>query len=48
MAREGEFISASKFAFFSGVVTLLTFIAYNGLILVTALLALNLTKKFDT
>ena len=40
MIREGKSNSASKFAFFSGIAALLTFIACNGLILVTALLAL--------
>ena len=40
MTREGKSNSASKFVFFSGVAALLTFIACNGLFLVTALLAL--------
>ena len=40
MDREGKSNSTPKFAFYSGVAALLTFIACNGLILVTGLLAL--------
>lgn len=39
MPREGESKSARKFAIYSGVAALLAFIACNGLILVTAILA---------
>jgi len=41
MASEGESGSANKFAVYSCVAALLAFIACNGLILVTALLALS-------
>jgi len=40
MASKGESKSTSKFAFYSGVSALLAFIACNGLILVTAVLAI--------
>ncbi|MGI9318473.1 MAG: MerC domain-containing protein [bacterium] len=40
MTSEGEPDSARKLAFYSGVAALLAFIACNGLILVTALLAI--------
>ena len=40
MASEGGSKSAGKFAFYSGVAALLAFIACNGLILVTAILAI--------
>ncbi len=40
MASEGESKSPRKFAFYSGVAALLAFIACNGLILVTSILAI--------
>lgn len=40
MASEGGSRSEDKFAFYSGVAALLAFIACNGLILVTAILAI--------
>jgi len=40
MTNEGESKSARKLAFYSGIAALIAFIACNGLILVTALLAI--------